>query len=159
MINSNENIKKICSLYVSDWHLITMIIPYLKEKLDKNIETCLEKNLDENINILMDKLVLNSEDKNKIKSINWREDNTLVEEKLKEKIQNADILIVAGCHNYIKIVNKYVNNYAKNGFTVINCFEVTGRKENVKEIFAKHQYLLNTSGEKHIEDIFEMYVS
>ena len=28
-------IKKICSFYVSDWHLVTMLLPYINRQIDE----------------------------------------------------------------------------------------------------------------------------
>ena len=46
------NIEKVCGFYVSSMHLITMILPYIKNQIKKNIkfETILEYNLKDNIN-------------------------------------------------------------------------------------------------------------
>lgn len=165
MVNSNENLKKICSFYVSDWHLVTMLIPYLKEKLamGANISTILEKSLEENINTLMEKLVININEKNKITAINWKENKNCTEEEIKNKLNKVDneeqIIIIVGNKEYINKMNNYIEKNIKKNVTIINCFEATQFNESVKEILDKHKYILNTSGEKNIEDVFEMYVS
>ena len=40
---------KLCSFYVSDWHLVTMLLPYLNEEINKEnkIVTLLETNIKE----------------------------------------------------------------------------------------------------------------
>lgn len=165
MVNSNKNIKKICSFYVSDWHLVTMLIPYLKEKITMgaNISTILERSLEENINTLMEKLVVNINYKNKITAINWKENKNCTEKDVKNILNNngneEQIIIIAGNKHYINQINNYIEKNTKKNITIINCFEVTQSNENVKEILNKHKYILNTSGEKNIEDVFEMYVS
>lgn len=159
MVDSNENMNKICSLYVSDWHLITMLIPYLKEKLEKGIkiETFFERSLKENINTLLKKIILNQENKDKITSINWNK-TIICNEHIENKLMNTSIAIVAGSDEYIKIINKIIDKSKKN-ITIINCFEVSQYNENIKEILKNHKFILNTSGEKKIEDVFETYVS
>ena len=42
----NRKTTKLCSFYVSDWHLVTMILPYLNEQINKEISFFL------NINVL-----------------------------------------------------------------------------------------------------------
>ncbi len=169
MVNSNEKLKKICSFYVSDWHLITMLIPYLKEKLEKTrITTILEKSLKENIDILMEKLVINSNDKKKISSIGWEEKTIHEQEKIENMLDKCtdkeNLVIIVGSKEYIKTMNDIIEKYSKNTFdgkfiTIINCFEATQFNTTIKEILQEHKYILNTSGEKNISDVFEMYVS
>lgn len=169
MVNSNEKLKKICSFYVSDWHLITMLIPYLKEKLEKTrITTILEKSLKENIDIFMEKLVINSNDKKKISSIGWEEKTIHEQEKIENMLDKCtdkeNLVIIVGSKEYIKTMNDIIEKYSKNTFdgkfiTIINCFEATQFNTTIKEILQEHKYILNTSGEKNISDVFEMYVS
>ena len=42
-----KNIFKICSFYVSDWHLTAMLLPFVEEQVEKgeNLSTILEKNI------------------------------------------------------------------------------------------------------------------
>ena len=54
----NNNIEKLCSFYVSDWHLVTMLLPYINKEINENanIITILENNIEENIKTLIKKL-------------------------------------------------------------------------------------------------------
>ena len=63
-----KTIEKICSFYVSDWHLVTMLLPYINKEINEkaNIITILEKDIEQNIKTLIDKLNL----KNKQKILN-----------------------------------------------------------------------------------------
>ena len=56
----NKKIEKLCSFYVSDWHLATMILPYISSKIDKDtkIVTIFENNIKQNIETLIEKLNL-----------------------------------------------------------------------------------------------------
>ena len=51
MKKENKKIEKLCSFYVSNWHLVTMLLPYINKKIEKNtkIITILENNIEENI--------------------------------------------------------------------------------------------------------------
>ena len=33
----SEKVEKICSFYVSDWHLVTMLLPYINKKNRRKI--------------------------------------------------------------------------------------------------------------------------
>ena len=63
MLN-NSNVKKVCGFYVSNIHLTTMVLPYIKNQIemDEKFETILEYNLKEYI----DKILSNLIKKNKI---------------------------------------------------------------------------------------------
>ena len=161
MSDLNKNTKKVCSFYVSEWHLITMIIPYLREKTNSkaNIITIFEKSMKENIETLMEKVVLNNEDKEKILSINWNKSEEKIENKINIKNENETIVIIAGSKDYIKSKNRIIDEYKNKNITVINCFELANFKDDIKDILETHKYVLNTSGEKKVEDVFEMYVS
>ena len=37
MLNQKNNIKRLCSFFVSEIHLVTMILPYIVKKLKDNI--------------------------------------------------------------------------------------------------------------------------
>ena len=50
-----NNIEKICSFYVSDWHLVTMLLPYINKQINEkaNIVTILESDIEKNIQTLI----------------------------------------------------------------------------------------------------------
>ena len=66
-----SNLKKICSFYVSKYHLVTMILPFLKEKLEQKakIVTLLEENLTENMQTKIKQVVKKTSDLD-IKEVN-----------------------------------------------------------------------------------------
>ena len=35
MADINKNLKSICSFYASEWHLVTMLLPNLDQKINK----------------------------------------------------------------------------------------------------------------------------
>ena len=58
MESSKNNIEKLCSFYVSDWHLVTMLLPYINKQINEkaNVITILEKGIEENIKTLIKRL-------------------------------------------------------------------------------------------------------
>ena len=50
-------ITKFCSFYVSDWHMVTMLLPYINKKMNEQtkIVTILEKGIEQNIKTLVTK--------------------------------------------------------------------------------------------------------
>lgn len=165
MKNTEE---KLCSFYVSDWHLATMLLPYINQKIEEKnkIITILENNIQENIKILVEKL--NLKNKEEILQIGWNSINftkyTDVEEILKKEIsqKNQNIILVNGSKDYIEKTNKSIEKwnrkYKVDKIKIINFFEVTEFNNNIKEILDSHDRILNTSGEKEISEVFDGYI-
>lgn len=165
--------KKVCGFYVSSMHLVTMMLPYIKDKINHEIkiETFFEYNLNDNINNMLNNLIINKEDKQKILNLNWEnikiKKYSNIEKNLKNLIQNnKEInLIISGSEKYIREINnilniffeKYIAKINNKNITIINCYEVTEFDNNIREILDSHEFILNTSGIHKVEDIFEDY--
>lgn len=158
--------EKLCSFYISDWHMVTMLLPYINKELNEkaNIVTFLENNIEENIRTLMSKLNLKNE--KKILEINW--DNTDIKntENIKEGIKELksevrNIILVKGCNKYIEKVNELLERQLKenkNGrLKIVNCYEIADFNGNINDVLNIHDKVLNTAGEKSIEEVFEGY--
>ena len=65
---------KICSFYVSDWHLTTMLFPFIEEKVKNgnHINTILEKDITTNMQELLNRLQLENQIKEDILKIEWK---------------------------------------------------------------------------------------
>ena len=167
------NIKKVCNFYVSTTHLTTMMVPFIYKKLnmDINISTFLQFNLNENIDLLLSRLILNDNSREEIRNINWNSTNmhkySDIEKNLKEIIKNVKqvIIIVVGDEKRINFVNQCIEKFfEKNSkkignkkISIINCYEVSQFNNGILDILDRHQYILNTSGEYLIEEYFKGY--
>lgn len=155
MTQVDSKIKKVCSFYISDWHLVTMLLPNIDKKINKKITitTITETDLTEKIKTLLDKLRIKN--KERILKINW---NT--KEINKEIIKNNDEIIVNGSIEYIEKINQQIEKIIKDNneefkdkeLTIINCYDITKYQSKVKEIIEKHDKILNTAGEKDKEE-------
>ena len=67
----NKYIQKLCCFYASDWHLTVMLLPYINNKVEENCSIYMkcENNIEEKMNILLNKLTLKN--KKNIMNINW----------------------------------------------------------------------------------------
>lgn len=164
MSNQKINVSKLCSFYVSDWHIVTMLLPYINKQINNNVKIIpiLEKGMKENIEILVNKL--NLRDKEKILNINWDITNGLKYSNINnliKKNKNEEILmLIKGSKEYIKTVNENIErSIQKNkvNIKIVDCYEVMEFNEGIQEILDRHDKILNTSGEKEISDIFEGY--
>ena len=157
-----NNIIKFCSFYVSDWHLVTMLLPYINRKINEEskIATVLEEDIEENIEKLVEKL--NLKNKEKILNLNWlkidERKNIFTDIKDNKEI----IIIINGSQGFIEKKNeklkKYLSTHKINGkIKIINCYEIINYDGNISKILDEHDKILNTSGEKEIEEVFPEY--
>lgn len=159
------SVSKLCSFYVSDWHIVTMLLPYINKQINNNVKIIpiLENSIQENIQTLVNKL--NFKDKEKILNINWKEIKGLKYSNINNLIKNNKkeelLIIVKGNKEYIKIVNENVQRSIEKNkiykIKIVNCYEVMEFNEGIQEILDEHDKILNTSGEKEINEIFEGY--
>lgn len=160
-------LKKICSIYANDLHFATMIFPFIHKEIEQNttIRTILENDEEENIEKILKNIGLNSEIKEEIKKIDWKNTNInkirknfkLLEEDIRNK-KRID-LIVSGRNIFIEKVNQVIDLWIKNNIEnlerfnielkVINCF-CFDENRNSDNIIDEHDYILRTSGLEEI---------
>lgn len=172
MENLKKSTEKLCSFYVSEWHLVTMILPYINKELNEkaNITTILEKNIEENIRTLISKLNLKNE--KEILGIDWKASQGRKYSELDKKLNRmiakenyTNVIFVSGSKDYIDRVNQNVDKWVhahvdklqQNKLKIINCYEVTEFNSSIHEILDTHDKILNTAGEKHIYEVFDGY--
>ena len=169
MKKESKKIEKLCSFYVSDWHLVTMILPYISCRADENVKiiTILENDIEKNIQTLVEKL--NIKNKEKILNINWKnvksEKYSDIEKRFEEEVneskENSCIILVNGNRTYIEKNNENIEKLLQkskmNNVKIINFFEVTEFNKDITQILDTHDKVFNTSGEKEINEVFEGY--
>ena len=155
-----KEVKKTCSFYVSEYHLVTMLLPYIKQKIDEKaiIKTILEENIEENMEKLVKNINLETNCKNEILSINWKSFQAYNFPNIEKALENGKItnIIISGKYDYVEMINKTIENYIENSYinykiVINNCYDVTDLKTNINEILERHDKILNTSGEQNIE--------
>lgn len=161
-----KRVTRFCSFYVSDWHMVTMLLPYVNKEINEQakIVTFLEKDIEKNIQTLVKKL--NLKNKEKILNLDWTSINankyTNVSKKI-DKCKDKDILIIVnGSKEYIDKANHNIEQYIQKNekqleetIKIVNCYEVIEFNGNIEEILNQHDKILNTSGEKEITEVFE----
>ena len=161
-------LRKTCNIYANDLHFAAVMFPFISKEIKSNkvVRTILEKNEQENIEKIIKNVGLNSEIKEKIKKIDWKNCNI---KKIREnfKLLDMDIknnldtdIIVLGSNIFIQKVNKAMDLWVKNNITkleksksqlnIINCFSFDENKE-INPIINSHEYILKTSGLEEIE--------
>ena len=135
MVTKESESRKYCCFYVSEYHLEMILLPYIKDNIDKyKIIIYTQENLLETIKVLLKKINLKEDEKRKILNLNWSGKNL---EKIDD--ENKTIVVINGDKNYVQKVNKKFK-YLKN-ISVIDCYkvdneslEMTDLKENYDEI-------------------------
>ena len=160
MNKSKGNIIKVCNFYISEWHLVMMLLPYIKENINNNIiTTFLEKNIEENVKVLLSKINVKDEIKEKIEKINWKcskevNDINLANIKNNEKDK---LVIITGNIEYVNKINEQLMHENLTNAKIVNCYKVDKNNKNIKDVLIKHDRVLNTSGEKEINEVFGEY--
>lgn len=167
-----SNVKKVCGFYVSSVHLVTMILPHIKNETNRDVkfETVLEYNLKENVSNVLSNLIINDKEKENILNVNWNSNKiqkySNIEKNLKKILENKETnILISGSRKYIeeaniiieKFLNKNINKLNKKKITIIDCYEVGEFDDNIREILDAHDLIINTAGIHRIEDIFEDY--
>lgn len=161
-----NNLKRMSSFYVNEVHLITMLLPYMERKIHEDCEiyTVLQNSLDKTVNLLLSKLNLKKELKEKIKEINWEKKTIHDYKKLEKQINNPNkkFIIISGNEGYVREINKLFKKYNKSNkvdeLILINCYNIVEFNKNIGSILENTDKILNTSGEHEIEEIFPDYV-
>ncbi len=157
-----NNLTRLCSFYVSDWHFITMLLPYINKKINEQakIATILEKDMQKNVETLVEKL--NLKNKEKILNINWNKIKEI--SKSIESIEGNKelVILVSGSKEFIEKQNRKLTRYfetknIKQTIKIVNCYEVIEFNGNIQEILDEHDKILNTCGEKEITEVFADY--
>ena len=166
--------QRICSFYVSDWHLTAMLLPFIEEMTEKGekLNTILEKNITHNMEEILNRIKINEKIKEQILKIDWKNKNLIKYgdiRKFMEKItkNNKKItIIIEGNKDRIEYINKNIDRWMqkqerkvkRKEIMLINCYEVSEFNQSLQEILDKHDKILNTSGIHEIEEIYAGYV-
>ena len=161
-----KGFKRMSSFYVNEVHLITMLLPYMERKLkeEDDIYTILQNSLEKTVQLLLSRINLKEELKNKIIKIDWK-GKTIKDCKNLTKQMNKHsrkYIIINGNEKYVREINKQMEKYKKENkdeeIVLINCFNIVEFNKNIIEILNNTDKILNTSGEHEIEGIFPEYV-
>lgn len=143
MVVQNKREEKTCCVYVSDFHLEMILVPYINERIEENIIIKTEKNLKDSVEILISKMNLKEENKEKILNLGWN----IGENK---KIENNSNLIIIGNKKYIEDVNNEIKQNEIKGVDVTDCYSFEEIKGDIDNIINKYNKNLNSSGAMNI---------
>lgn len=157
MLENKNSKDKVCAFYASDYHFEMMTLPYISKKLDesKKIVILSENDLNDTINVLIERTNLKTDKKNKILNLNWNNNDLEKFRMISENVKNQKetIIFVKGKENYINNVNKNIEKWIENNVNskVINCYDIQEIGSEINRIMENYGRILSTSGEKAIE--------
>lgn len=133
--------EKICSFYVSDFHLITILLPYINEKIteEKEIITILQNDVSKSIKRYLKNVKNINIEKQKILDIGWKE----IKKIKKLDLENKTV-IVSGEENFVKNINNEIYKEIEN-YELLNCYKIDNT-EDISKIASEYSIFLNTSG-------------
>lgn len=145
MLTEKAITNKTCLFCASDFHLEMILLPYIKEKIDEyKFVIFTENDLENTINILLEKVNINDEYKNKIKKINWKKEDKL--EYTKNLIENKEKLsiIINGNYDYIEEINETLKKLVNENIEIIDCYHIEDENIDMKKLKLEYKNILNT---------------
>lgn len=130
--------QKTCSFFVSKNHLLTVILPYINEKINegKNVNIISQKDLTEDVKKYLKAVKeFNNE---KIMKIGWKS------KKCSKNINESTVLFIIGNKEFVE--NEEFENIA---CEVVQCYEIKDI-EIIKDVVEKYEYYLRTDGKLKI---------
>ena len=144
---------KICGFNVNEFHLVTMIMPYIYEKVneEKKISTFFEKDLSNIYEKIVNVNNLYWKNKEKFNEIDWGK--TEIDKLSKKFEEESDVIIVAGSRSFIDRINSLVVNFHSK-FTLVNCFEIDDFNSDLENITKNYNKILCTKGVREIKELY-----
>ena len=141
MVLEEKKVKNICNFYVSEYHLEIMLLPYISKKIDKGEEIIIvtENDLRKTLKVVIDKINLEQNKKEKIKALNWNN------KKIEGIPKMSDIILVGSVKFITNIMNELKENNI-NFFKIIVCYNYNEVKDNMQNIVSRYDAMLNTLG-------------
>lgn len=141
MVLEEKKVKNICNFYVSEYHLEIMLLPYISKKIDKeeNITIITEIDLESTLNVVIERINLDKDKKEKIKKIGWNIQN------IENIIPNTNVILI-GSKKFINEKVFELKERQVETLEIIACYNYNEVKNDIKEIVSKYDGMLNTLG-------------
>lgn len=141
MVLEEKKVKNICNFYVSEYHLEIMLLPYISKKIDneENITIITEIDLESTLNVVIERINLDKDKKEKIKKIGWNIQN------IENIIPNTNVILI-GSKKFINEKVFELKERQVENLEIIACYNYNEVKNDMKEIVSKYNGMLNTLG-------------
>ena len=141
MVLEEKKVKNICNFYVSEYHLEIMLLPYISKKIDneENITIITEFDLESTLNVVIERINLDKDKKEKIKKIGWNIQN------IENIIPNTNVILI-GSKKFINEKVFELKERQVENLEIIACYNYNEVKNDMKEIVSIYDGMLNTLG-------------
>lgn len=141
MVLEEKKVKNICNFYVSEYHLEIMLLPYISKKIDneENITIITEIDLESTLNVVIERINLDKDKKEKTKKIGWNIQN------IENIIPNTNVILI-GSKKFINEKVFELKERQVENLEIIACYNYNEVKNDMKEIVSKYDGMLNTLG-------------
>ena len=141
MVLEEKKVKNICNFYVSEYHLEIMLLPYISKKIDneENITIITEIDLESTLNVVIERINLDKDKKEKIKKIGWNIQN------IENIIPNTNVILI-GSKKFINEKVFELKERQVENLEIIACYNYNEVKNDMKEIVSKYDGMINTLG-------------
>lgn len=138
--------QKFCNFYVSENHLLTVLMPYIDEKIKAKKELIVfsQKDISSDVKKYLKQVKVFEGESEKILNLSWKK----CKKEISEEFINKDIAIVIGGEDFINKINDSIDKNS-NFYEIINCYNIEEIK-NLREICEKYSGILNTTGKFEI---------
>ena len=129
MVLEEKKVKNICNFYVSEYHLEIMLLPYISKKIDneENITIITEIDLESTLNVVIERINLDKDKKEKIKKIGWNIQN------IENIIPNTNVILI-GSKKFINEKVFELKERQVENLEIIACYNYNEVKNDMKEI-------------------------
>ncbi len=126
---------------MSEYHLEIMLLPYISKKIDneENITIITEIDLESTLNVVIERINLDKDKKEKIKKIGWNIQN------IENIIPNTNVILI-GSKKFINEKVFELKERQVENLEIIACYNYNEVKNDMKEIVSKYDGMLNTLG-------------
>ena len=126
---------------MSEYHLEIMLLPYISKKIDneENITIITEFDLESTLNVVIERINLDKDKKEKIKKIGWNIQN------IENIIPNTNVILI-GSKKFINEKVFELKERQVENLEIIACYNYNEVKNDMKEIVSKYDGMLNTLG-------------
>ena len=138
-IEKKEN-KKMYVFYVSEFHLEMILLPFVNKKIEEKEKIIIntEYDLEDTMKVLLNRMNLKEENKEKILGLNWNK-------KEKQEMYNKSNIITIGRQEYIDNINYEIKQENLNDIRMLDCYKFDDIKEEISNIANKYDGNFNTS--------------
>ena len=148
MVVEEKNANKMYSFYVSDFHLEMILVPFINNKIEENENVIIktEYDLEDTLKVLLTRLNIKEEEKDKILKLDWNKNNN-------KRLENNSNIIIVGNQKYIKDINDEIKKEDLADVTIVDCYKLEEIKNKKEDIINQYDFNLNTIGYKSIKNL------